>query len=246
MAIYGTNASETIDGTNFADISIFGYGGNDTINGYDGNDIIDAGTGNDNVFGGNGNDTILGRSGNDYLFGDNGNDAMWGEDGNDYLFGGDGNDTLLGGQGDDIYLINDFSDTVTEYANQGIDSVISYISGYTLTANVEKLTLAGTVYSGYGNNFNNTLTGNNSNNYLSGRDGSDTLDGKGGNDYLYGAMMAIASPAMRVMTHFQAVMVMTLYLAIPYLAVSQHPVVTTTSPAAMVTTWPMVAKAAIH
>ncbi|MFK8184896.1 MAG: calcium-binding protein [Phormidesmis sp.] len=104
MAIYGTNAGETLVGTVGSDISIFGLGGDDIIYALHGNDIIDAGTGNDKVYGGIGNDTILGRDGNDTLYGESGNDAMWGEGGNDQLLGGVGYDTLHGGTGNDTLL----------------------------------------------------------------------------------------------------------------------------------------------
>ncbi|EWS63447.1 Hemolysin, chromosomal [Hydrogenophaga sp. T4] len=120
-SIFGTEASELINGTTLGD-SIFALGGNDTVNGLAGDDTIDGGAGNDSiiggagfdsVIGGDGNDTLIGAGGNDALFGGLGddtlnggvgNDAHDGGDGADRLNGGDGLDTLLGGAGNDTLL----------------------------------------------------------------------------------------------------------------------------------------------
>lgn len=191
MSIYGSSGNDPLNGTNAADISIFGYGGNDTINGFGGDDIIDAGEGNDLVDGGDGGDTILGRGGNDTIYGGNGNDAIWGEAGNDFIWGGAGTDTIYGGTGDDTYLISamtgDTADILIEYANQGTDTVLSYTS-YTLGNNLENLTLLNdnAAYSGNGNSLNNHIIGNSFNNSLSGWDGNDIVEGEGGNDYIWG------------------------------------------------------------
>ncbi|NMF63028.1 calcium-binding protein [Brasilonema octagenarum UFV-E1] len=124
-AIYGTiyndndtygpdgNFHSSINGTDQADISIFGKEGDDIIYGRGGGDIIDAGSGNDTVYGGDGNDTILGRTGNDVLYGDNGDDVLFGEADNDKLYGGAGNDILWGGDGDD--RLDGYATTGTEY-----------------------------------------------------------------------------------------------------------------------------------
>jgi Ca2+-binding RTX toxin-like protein len=77
-------------------------------------------------------------------------------------------------------------DIVTELSAQGIDLVKSGIT-YTLTANVEKLTLTGTnAINGTGNGMNNVLQGNSVANKLVGLAGADTLNGGGGNDILVG------------------------------------------------------------
>ncbi|WP_300337524.1 calcium-binding protein [Accumulibacter sp.] len=104
----------------------------------------------------------------------------WG--GNDSLDGGSGTDTLVGGAGNDTYVIDNTGDVVTENAGEGADLVRSSVS-YTLTANVENLTLTGTsALNGTGNTLNNLLTGNSGNNVLSGGTGADTLIGGAGND----------------------------------------------------------------
>jgi Ca2+-binding RTX toxin-like protein len=161
-------------------------------------DTIYAGSGNDTVDGGNGNDYIAGDSGNDILYGGNGNDALYGGAGNDVLDGddstsNDGNNTLDGGTGNDTYIINSSGDLVTESSTiiTEIDSVFSYIN-YTLTANVENLTLADSLFgivtniNGVGNGLNNLITGGIGNNFIDGFAGNNTLNGGGGNDTLYG------------------------------------------------------------
>ena len=64
----------------------------------------------------------------------------------------------------------------------GIDTVQASVS-YSLSANVENLTLTGTTaLFGVGNNLANTITGNNADNTLNGNTGNDTLIGGLGND----------------------------------------------------------------
>jgi len=64
--IYGTNLSNTLDGTEEND-SIYGYGGDDTLYGYGGDDILDGGAGNDTMIGGIGNDTYYVDSSGDVV-----------------------------------------------------------------------------------------------------------------------------------------------------------------------------------
>jgi Ca2+-binding RTX toxin-like protein len=66
------------------------------------------------LYGEGGNDTLNGGSLNDYLSGGDGNDTLKGNAGQDVLDGGAGNDTLNGGAGDDIYLfrLGDGQDSV--------------------------------------------------------------------------------------------------------------------------------------
>ncbi|MBW4673742.1 MAG: hypothetical protein KME52_06885 [Desmonostoc geniculatum HA4340-LM1] len=185
--IYGYAGNDVIEGRGGNDI-IYGDSGKDTIDGGTGNDIIDGGTEDDRLFGNDGNDTILGRSGNDFLIGGNGNDAIFGEAGNDTLWGGSGIDSLYGGTENDTYiLLEDASDTIIEYANQGIDTVRSYLS-YTLAANLENLELVNyrTAIIGNGNELNNSITGNTNANLLTGGAGNDNIVGRGGDDWLVG------------------------------------------------------------
>ncbi len=100
-------------------------------------------------------------------------------------------DTLIGGDGNDTYDIRT-GDIVqeTNAAAAGGSDLVNFTATaagqtYTLTANVEKLTLAGALASnGTGNTLANTLTGNGAANVLnSGVDAlADTLIGGDGND----------------------------------------------------------------
>lgn len=107
---------------------------------------------------------------------------LTGHAGNDTLNGGTGADTLVGGSGNDLYIVDNVLDIVTETADDGTDLVQTSVS-YTLSANVENLTLSGSSsINGTGNALDNTLTGNNGSNVLDGGAGADTLLGGNGND----------------------------------------------------------------
>jgi Ca2+-binding RTX toxin-like protein len=96
----GTNAAETMNGTQFGDL-IRGLGGNDVINGLQGDDCLYGGTQNDTVSGSEGNDLVQGDSGADVLTGGTGRDRLSGRSGNDKLTGGSGADRLSGSSGRD-------------------------------------------------------------------------------------------------------------------------------------------------
>ncbi|MCC6469976.1 MAG: matrixin family metalloprotease, partial [Alphaproteobacteria bacterium] len=131
------------------------------------------------------NNVISGSSLAETLNGQGGNDTIGSGAGNDYIDGGTGADTMGGLTGDDTYVLDNASDIVLENAGEGTDTVISGLS-YTLTADVENLTLSGTAIAGIGNGDSNAIAGNGSNNTLIGNGGNDTLDGGMGNDTLIG------------------------------------------------------------
>lgn len=113
---------------------------------------------------------------------------LTGLDGNDTLDGGLGADTLAGGLGNDTYKVDNLADLVIENANEGTDLVSASVS-FTLSANVENLTLTGTAATdGTGNALANSLLGNAAANHLHGLDGNDTLDGGLGADTLAGGL----------------------------------------------------------
>ncbi len=172
-------------GTNYTDFIVTGNK-RDFINALGGPDIVYTGEGDDTIFGGNGTDLLCGEGGNDAIYGENDPDIILGGKGNDILDGGAGGDIMTGGDGNDIYTVDNMRDIILEFYNEGTDTIQSYIT-YTLSNNVENLTLTGTAaINGTGNNLNNILTGNNADNTLAGNAGDDTLDGGEGNDILIG------------------------------------------------------------
>ncbi len=123
-----------------------------------------------------------GNSGNNLLTGNSGANTLNGGSGNDTINGGTGADSMIGGSGNDTFYVDNSGDRVSESASGGTDTVIASRS-YTLTSNVENLTLAGTsAISGTGNSGANRLTGNSAANTLNGGTGTDTLVGGAGND----------------------------------------------------------------
>jgi len=124
------------------------------------------------------------------ILGNSGNNTLTGLEGNDTLNGGAGADTMLGGVGDDTYTVDNAGDIVIENLGEGTDNVQAGIS-YTLTDNVENLTLTGTAsINGTGNVLDNVIVGNAGNNVLSGLAGNDSLTGNAGNDTLDGGLDA--------------------------------------------------------
>lgn len=145
-------------------------------------------TGNNaiNGTGNNINNIITGNNSDNFLYGLDGKDILSGGDGIDYLDGGLDADSMLGGLGSDSYFVDNISDIITEFTNQGIDIVYSSVS-YTLSDNLENLTLTdNSPINGIGNIINNIINGNDANNALDGKAGNDTLFGNGGNDNILG------------------------------------------------------------
>jgi Ca2+-binding RTX toxin-like protein len=105
------------------------------------------------------------------LTGNTGNNTLMGLDGNDVIDGDAGTDTMIGGSGDDTYYSDVVGETITEAANDGLDSVYASAT-HTLQANVELLFLTGTTQiNGTGNALSNLLRGNTARNILVGGGG---------------------------------------------------------------------------
>ncbi|TDR31064.1 calcium-binding protein [Hydromonas duriensis] len=134
------------------------------------------------------NNLIIANNAGNSLFGGAGNDTLQGGNGNDVLDGGTGADKMSGGAGNDTYIVDNAGDVVIELAGGGTDLVKSSVN-YTLTANVENLTLTGTQsLVGRGNDSANNMTANAAGDSLYGGGGSDKLTGGDGNDYLDGGV----------------------------------------------------------
>jgi Ca2+-binding RTX toxin-like protein len=131
------------------------------------------------------NNTVVGNSGNNSLKGMAGDDILNGGAGNDQLDGGTGNDLMIGGLGDDRYKVDSVDDIIQEDPNAGFETVTSTVS-YTLSANLERLTLSGNNLNGTGNGDANRIDGTAGANILNGLGGNDTLVGNSGNDSLIG------------------------------------------------------------
>src|SRR5262249_9003190 len=82
--------------------------------------------------------------------------------------------------------VDNAGDVIIEVAGEGVDLVNSSVT-YTLSAEVEKLTLTGTTaINATGNALDNVLTGNSASNTLNGGAGNDTLNGGAGADTMIG------------------------------------------------------------
>ena len=108
--------------------------------------------------------------------------SLRGNSGSNVLDGGAGADNMAGGAGNDTYWVDDAGDTVIEKDNEGDDTVRASVD-FTLSANVENLTLIGTgSLNGTGNGAANILIGNAGSNILDGGAGADHMSGGAGDD----------------------------------------------------------------
>jgi Ca2+-binding RTX toxin-like protein len=186
----GTDGDDIIHGTDEYDV-IRGLLGNDQLFGEGGNDVLRGSKGSDSLYGGLGNDTLYGEGNNDFLYGEAGNDRLDGGNGLDVLDGGAGADIMEGGKDSDTYYVDDTEDEVVEFFGGGgsADHVHSSAS-WTMSNNVERLTLTGTANidaTGNDEDFGR-INGNSGDNFIRGLGGEDHLLGFGGNDELDGGV----------------------------------------------------------
>ncbi|MDB5318369.1 MAG: hypothetical protein JWO24_4213, partial [Rhodospirillales bacterium] len=158
--IVGNTAGNTLNGGSGADILSGGLGNDTYVVDHAGDTIIEnIGEGSDLVqssvtaiLSANVENLILtgttaisgtGNALDNILTGNSAANTLTGGAGNDILNGAAGADKMSGGSGNDTYAVDNIGDAVTENASDGIDQVQSSIS-FTLSANVEALTLTGT------------------------------------------------------------------------------------------------------
>ncbi len=203
--LIGNDRANILSGRAGNDILDGGLGA-DTLKGGDGDDIYYVDQSGDRVtedHGGTlgGTDTVFSQvsfilgtnlenltlSGLDDLAGtgNNASNVLIGNAGNNILDGGSGADSLAGGMGNDTYYVNQHNDVVIEAVGAGTDRVVSDVS-YTLSPNLEDLTLRGDATTATGNELANVLIGNDRANVLSGLAGNDVLDGGLGADTMKG------------------------------------------------------------
>lgn len=184
---FGEQGDDTLVGQG-NDNRLFGGIGRDTLNGSGGSDTLFGDEGDDYLVGGLDGDFLVGGEGDDLLEGGEGDDDLIGGPGQDRLIGGAGVDSLtsggggavmIGGDGGDDYFVNSSSDQIIEQAlDTGTDIVFATVD-FTLSANVENLTLNGaksTTLFGTGNTGINTIVGHAGTDILDG--GSSGSDGK--------------------------------------------------------------------
>ncbi|MFT3736412.1 MAG: calcium-binding protein [Rhodocyclaceae bacterium] len=213
-ALIGNTNNNTLFGY-FGDDTIDGGLGSDTMLGGAGNDTYAVNTWGDVIveYSNEGTDTVLSTlysytltdinienitltgalsmhaQGNDrdnLMLGNSNDNTLEGRAGDDTLNGGAGFDQLYGGQGNDTYIVDNDRDIAWEYFGEGTDTVFS-ASNFSLSENIENLTLTGaTAMWAGGNSLHNVIVGNSANNSLNGLSGNDTLDGSAGIDTLHG------------------------------------------------------------
>jgi len=152
--------------------------------------LIITSTGDVDAIGNELNNQMTGGAQDNLLNGMAGDDTLIGGDGADTLIGGTGVDVFIGGSGNDVYQLENASESVTELADGGIDT-IEVAATYTLATDLENLILGGTGdFDAMGNAVANKLTGNSGNNALYGYEGNDSIYGGAGEDYLDGDLGA--------------------------------------------------------
>ena len=148
----------------------------------------------ENAVGGGQDDTLIGNSTDNALDGGAGNDTLYGDQGDDVFDASSehrsGADVFYGGAGNDVYYIDNASDRIFEYADEGQDMLYSELGATFLDQFVEDVILTGAThanaYAQDGQAIDNRMTGNRFDNLLKSYAGADCLEGGAGDDSLYG------------------------------------------------------------
>ena len=199
--IFGTDSSETINGTS-GDDNIYGRGGNDRLDGKAGDDWLFGGSGNDILLGGLGINDLWGGSGQDlFTVGPRtsaglSDDLIW-----DFQFDVDRVDLTAWGVSDfsqvQALLESDiFGDATLNAFYAGHDHVLTFdgvarselIASDFVFADPAAITASGTSEDDvlFGSRLGDSLSGGGGTDILLGGIGTDVLDGGSGNDDLIG------------------------------------------------------------
>ncbi|WP_162242105.1 Ig-like domain-containing protein [Methylobacterium sp. Leaf111] len=213
--IYGLLGNDILDG-GVGDDTLYGGAGNDTYYVDAAGDRVSEidGGGSDTIYAsasfalptdvealiligsaainGTGNELANRITGNDaanVLSGNDGTDTLQGGGGDDVLDGGSGADTMNGGTGNDTYVVDNTGDIVSENGGGGVDTIVTSLSSYTLSASFENLVFTGSsAFKGNANDAANKVTGGNGNDVLNTYGGADILDGGAGADTMTGGL----------------------------------------------------------
>jgi Ca2+-binding RTX toxin-like protein len=226
LTLTGTAYSATGNSLNN---TLTGNASNNVLNGGIGADIMRGGAGNDTYYVDNAGDSVVelaGEGTNDWVYssvthtlannvenlyltggnpingyGNDQNNIIYGNGAANVLSGGFGNDSMYGQGGNDSYYVMSTGDVAIDSVGGGIDRVYSRASSFTLSSEIEHMTLQESAFvlnsaglavyvnagvSGTGNGLANSMLGNSVANRLSGMAGNDTLYGYGANDTLDG------------------------------------------------------------
>jgi Ca2+-binding RTX toxin-like protein len=177
----GSAAADHIDASlfdvpGFAEVTLFGGGGDDSLIGSAASDQLTGNGGHDTLIAGGGRDRLYGGSGRDRLYGEGGNDKVLGNGGSgDWVSGGEGDDTIKGGAGvDRLVEAADVNFVLTDSRLTGL--------GTDVVTQVEAAALAG----GVSDNVIDTSTFSRGFVLLYGLDGNDSLIAGPGHDQLWG------------------------------------------------------------
>jgi uncharacterized protein (TIGR03118 family) len=164
--------------------SIVGTDANDTLFGSEQADFFQAGTGNNTLFGNEGDNVFVAADGNDVAFGGagrdlfdlgDGNNTMYGNDGINLFLTGKGDDLAFGGSTDDLFSLGDGNNLA--YGNNGNDIFLTGSGDDVIYGGVNR----NYIYTGAGNDL---IYGNRGTNIISAGTGDDIVYAGSGIDRL--------------------------------------------------------------